>query len=159
MGTAHRRGRGRAAPPLARRRTRVWLVDFVIQGMGLRSGYRGVWHARWPDPCGSGSSYRPSRSGRSSGYCGTTATASISTKKSGWARAETNTPVIAGGLGVWGQAFWNAAKPACSGCPSTTTTLVIDAFFFCTSASSTLPEPAVVLLASGGRTIAALLLF
>src|SRR5215213_9766824 len=50
-------------------------------------------------------------------YCGTTATASISTKTSGCARAETNTPVIAGGLGVWGQAFWNAAKPACSDCP------------------------------------------
>src|SRR3712207_1570444 len=53
-------------------------------------------------------------------YCGTTATASISTKKSGCARPVTNTTVMAGGLGVWGQAFWNAAKPACSGCPSTT---------------------------------------
>ena len=52
-------------------------------------------------------------------YCGTTATASISTKKSGCARAETNTPVMAGGLGTSGQAFSNAAKPACSGCPST----------------------------------------
>jgi hypothetical protein len=38
-------------------------------------------------------------------YCGTTATASISTKKSGCARPETNTPVIAGGLGTSGQAF------------------------------------------------------
>src|SRR5918997_7181137 len=57
---------------------------------------------------------------RLTAYCGTTATASISTKKSGCARPETNTPVIAGGLGVWGQAFWNAAKPACSDCPSTT---------------------------------------
>ena len=53
-------------------------------------------------------------------YCGTTATASISTKKSGCARAETNTTVIAGALGTSGQAFWNASKPSCSGCPSTT---------------------------------------
>jgi hypothetical protein len=42
---------------------------------------------------------------RLTAYWGTTATASISTKKSGCARPETNTPVIAGGLGVWGQAF------------------------------------------------------
>jgi hypothetical protein len=53
-------------------------------------------------------------------YCGTTATASISTKKSGCARPETNAIVMAGGLGTSGQAFWNAAKPASSGCPSTT---------------------------------------
>jgi hypothetical protein len=48
-------------------------------------------------------------------YWGTTTTASISTKKSGCARAETNTTVMAGGLDVWGQALWKAAKPACSG--------------------------------------------
>jgi hypothetical protein len=46
---------------------------------------------------------------RLTAYWGTTATASISTKKSGCARPETNTPVMAGGLGVSGQAFWNAA--------------------------------------------------
>jgi hypothetical protein len=38
-------------------------------------------------------------------YWGTTATASISTKKSGCARPDTNAMVIAGGLGVSGQAF------------------------------------------------------
>ena len=42
---------------------------------------------------------------RLTAYWGTTATASISTKKSGCARPETNTPVMAGGLGVWDQAF------------------------------------------------------
>jgi hypothetical protein len=42
---------------------------------------------------------------RLTAYCGTTATASISTKKSGCARPETNAIVMAGGLGVWGQAF------------------------------------------------------
>jgi hypothetical protein len=42
---------------------------------------------------------------RLTAYWGTTATASISTKKSGCARPETNTPVMAGGSGVSGQAF------------------------------------------------------
>jgi hypothetical protein len=43
--------------------------------------------------------------GRLTAYLGTTATASISTKKSGCARPQTNTPVMAGGFGVSGQAF------------------------------------------------------
>jgi hypothetical protein len=42
---------------------------------------------------------------RLTAYCGTTATASISTKKSGCASPDTNAIVMAGGLGVSGHAF------------------------------------------------------
>ena len=93
---------------------------------GLRGLYFGLWCYRRPTISASPTAFHTVSEGNFSEvrltayYCGTTATASISTKKSGCARAETNIPVIAGGLGVWGQAFWNAAKPACSDCPSTT---------------------------------------
>jgi hypothetical protein len=55
-------------------------------------------------------------------YRGTTAMASISTRNSGFASAETKANVMTGGLGCWPQTRWNAANPSCSGCPWTTST-------------------------------------
>ncbi len=73
-------------------------VDGVMQGLGgpeenRRGGFeRGGWAMPYFDE-------------ETAAYWGTTATASISTKKSGCARPETNAIVMAGGLGVSGQAF------------------------------------------------------